>query len=307
MDSSLPQRQPKLRSIAADILCDYCTQHRLKTSELLKWPKSQCSSCGVLVTAEWRRKSPSTTPTTPREARNDGVRDHGERKMRIVRNVQNESYPAAHLSQASKPPADSQASKPPADATPPRKPPGPFLTCGKMSHNPTTQDRDFPVCFLRLMLGHGFTFSDPYANSRDDQAVSALVGSFWQKVMPSSSCWMIHSQHRVIAFDAEDGAVAGACYCDTNNRYIPCVGVAEKYRRSGLGSMLVAAAVSICEATPPYLLNARPNLCVSPKDIVHHPHLHKFYITLGFKGGRPGFGGNYVLPETTSGQLLERF
>jgi hypothetical protein len=56
-----------------------------------------------------------------------------------------------------------------------------------------------------------------------------------------------------------------------------------------------------------FIQGARPNLCVSPKDLVTSPHLHRFYTKLGFMGGSEEKGGNYVLSEEAGRLLLEKY
>ena len=74
---------------------------------------------------------------------------------------------------------------------------------------------------------------------------------------------------------------------------------------AGLGSILLVAAVLICESgVQPLHSKVRPSLCVSPKDLVVHPHLHDFYEKLGFRGGRAGTGGNYELGVAEAALLL---
>jgi hypothetical protein len=74
---------------------------------------------------------------------------------------------------------------------------------------------------------------------------------------------------------------------------------------AGLGSILLVAAVLICESgVQPLHSKVRPSLCVSPKDLVVHPHLHDFYVKLGFRGGRAGTGGNYELGVADTALLL---
>jgi GNAT superfamily N-acetyltransferase len=155
----------------------------------------------------------------------------------------------------------------------------------------------------------------------DGNSVGVQVGRMWRRVMPNSMCWDIMIQCRCVAFDVATGRVAGAVYFDTRNMYIPCVGVDAAFRRRGLGSLLVVAAVSMCESTNNTaaaaanngslaggvtgLAGARPNLCVSPKDLTVHPYLHAFYEALGFRGGRADRGGNYTLSVDDSNALLE--
>jgi len=167
------------------------------------------------------------------------------------------------------------------------------------------------------------------------------------------------------------GSPCGAVYFDTRNKYIPCLCVDARARRRGLGSLLVVAAVAVCESanatvagdgyaqpTAPrsrdaaaggsagsdaaggegqgseggvgsvddtglslavdgcslgapedvlLVRGARPNLCVSPKDLADSPHLHAFYSALGFDGGREDRGGNYKLSVDAGARLLASF
>lgn len=149
------------------------------------------------------------------------------------------------------------------------------------------------------------------------------VMAFWRRVMPHSTCWQNNIKYRVGAFDLASGQLAGAVYFDVANKYIPCVGVDAPFRRRGLGSILVTAAVTLCESVNPTLpgeggyapeastavlvKGARPNLCVSPKDLALYPGLHAFYARLGFQGGSPERGGNYTMAIEAGEALLASY
>ena len=207
-----------------------------------------------------------------------------------------------------------------------------------ISHTPSVTAGWLPAWLVAAARSRGFSFDnprgaqEPAASSRN---VSAAVGAMWRRAMPQSSCWHIHAQCRIVAFDIFSapasssssssasssssrslGAPAGACYFDTNNMYIPCVCVDDAYRRRGLGSLLVVAAVALCEsvactvtAAGPLAVvsGAQPNLTVSRKDIERQPHLHDFYERLGFFGGRAGLGGNYVLDDAAAARMLRKY
>ncbi len=51
----------------------------------------------------------------------------------------------------------------------------------------------------------------------------------------------------------------------------------------------------------------RPNVCVSPHDLIRQPYLHEFYFKLGFRGGRPDRGGNYTLPVEATETILASY
>ena len=227
-----------------------------------------------------------------------------------------------------------------------------------ISHAPSVAASWLPTWLVAEARRRGFAFDDPSkrtssvgvgggdatassgARSRQGE-VSTLVGAMWRRAMPQSNCWHIHAQCRIVAFDISSssssssssspsslGSPAGACYFDTNNKYIPCVCVDDAYRRRGLGSLLVVAAVAICEsidggagvygvssgggeggglAPVSSVRGARPNLTVSPKDIERQPHLHGFYEGLGFFGGRAGRGGNYTLQVDAAAGMLRKY
>lgn len=144
---------------------------------------------------------------------------------------------------------------------------------------------------------------DPLARAPLD--VAGAVRSLWTRVMPNSTCWNIKIDCRFVLFDACTGAVAGCCYACLSNKYIACVGVDGAFRRRGLGTAMLVGTVGLMQAEH---LTAWtfPNLCVSPKDLKKHAHLHRFYRQLGFEGGREGIGGNYTLPPDRAAALLLR-
>lgn len=229
------------------------------------------------------------------------------------------------------------------------------LSLRGVTHTPSIEASWLPPWLVAAARSRGFSFDDPkrasfladkQANVKRGLEVSSAVGAMWRRAMPRSSCWHIHAQCRVVVFDIASapldveeavdsgrsgaagglsggssnsrafGSPAGACYFDTNNKYIPCVCVDDAYRRRGLGSILVVAAVAICESASQnshwsqpiaFVRGAKPNLTVSPKDIQSQPHLHDFYERLGFRGGRPALGGNYTLTEQGAAKMLEKF
>jgi hypothetical protein len=75
----------------------------------------------------------------------------------------------------------------------------------------------------------------------------------------------------------------------------------------GLSQVLAGAAVGQGGEDALLVRGARPNLTVSPKDLVDMPHLHAFYGSLGFAGGREDRGGNYVLSIEAGAGLLAAF
>ncbi|KAJ1449808.1 hypothetical protein M885DRAFT_534368 [Pelagophyceae sp. CCMP2097] len=130
-----------------------------------------------------------------------------------------------------------------------------------------------------LRLRNCLAFEDPLR--RKPEAAGEDVRKLL-KACGIDCCYHFPAPFRLAVFSVPDGALAGVCFFDVLTRYVNAVAVSETFRRHGVASALLRAALEIITDAQPHGDHKPASLYVTEKNAADHPFLVEFYRRRGF-------------------------